>query len=50
MSFKKYLYYILLLVVALLYILEWFLNSVWLRILAGITIIVAICLIPTKTD
>ena len=50
MRSKKRLYYMFLLIAALLYILDWFLNNVWLRILAGITVIVAINVFPTTPN
>lgn len=43
---KKWLYYTLLIIVAFLYIIEWFTNNVFLRILAGIVLIAAVAILP----
>ena len=41
-------YYLLIIVAILLYVIEWFVNSVYLRILAGSVTILAISLYPVS--
>ena len=47
---NKLIYRILLTIIAGIYIVEWFVNSVYLRILAGIILIVAITLSFSKKE
>ena len=46
---SKKVYYSLLIIVLLVYVIEWFVNNVYLRILAGSVMILAISLYPVAT-
>ena len=48
MSSKKFFYYSLLLTAVLLYIIDWFVDNVYLRILASIVLIIAVSILPIK--
>lgn len=48
MSLKKFFYYLLLLTTVLLHITDWFVDNVYLRILASVVLIIAVAILPIK--
>lgn len=48
MSFKNLFHYLLLLTVVLLHITDWFVDNVYLRILASVVLIIAVAILPIK--